>query len=200
MRSSSVVVALFLAVAATAVAETTPARPKITGVSHLAVYTSNPAATDHYYREVIGAAKVPDPENPQGVRYAFNATQFVEVLPLPPNSGINRLDHTAYNTENAEGLRKYLAAKGWKTPASVTKRSDGSRGFTVLDPEGNKVEFVQPPANAEAPNAPNVIGRHIIHVGILVHNRAEQDKFYRELARDSGPTGSAACRTTRSTG
>ena len=181
MRSSSVVVALFLAVAATAVAETTPARPKITGVSHLAVYTSNPAATDHYYREVIGAAKVPDPENPQGVRYAFNATQFVEVLPLPPNSGINRLDHTAYNTENAEGLRKYLAAKGWKTPATVTKRSDGSRGFTVLDPEGNKVEFVQPPANAEAPNAPNVIGRHIIHVGILVHNRAEQDKFYREL-------------------
>jgi catechol 2,3-dioxygenase-like lactoylglutathione lyase family enzyme len=158
-----------------------PARPKITGVSHLAVYTSDPAATDHYYRVVLGAAKLEDPENPKGVRYAFSATQFVEVLPLPPNSGINRLDHTAYNTENAEGLRKYLATKGWKTSASVTKGSDGSRWFTVLDPEGNKVEFVQPPANAKAPDAPNVIGRHMIHVGILVHNRAEQDKFYRDL-------------------
>ena len=41
-------------------------RPKITGISHIAVYTSNPAATDHYYREIVGAAKLPDPENPQG--------------------------------------------------------------------------------------------------------------------------------------
>jgi len=181
MRSKSLLVALLLAFAVIAVAETTPVRPKITGVSHLAVYTSDSAATDHYYREVIGAAKLPDPENPQGVRYAFNAAQFVEVLPLPPSSGINRLDHTAYNTENAEGLRKYLAAKGWKTPATVTKRSDGSRSFTVLDPEGNKVEFVQPAANAKAPDAPNLIGNHIIHIGILVRDRAAQDKFYREL-------------------
>jgi catechol 2,3-dioxygenase-like lactoylglutathione lyase family enzyme len=181
MQLKLVVVALILGLASGAAAETSPSRPKITGVSHLAVYSSDAAATDHYYREVLGAAKLPDPENPQGVRYAFNATQFVEVLPLPPNSGINRLDHTAYNTQNAEELRKYLAAKGWKTPASVTKRSDGSQSFTVLDPEGNKVEFVQPPADAKAPDAPKAIGHHIIHIGILVHSRAEQDKFYREL-------------------
>ena len=41
-------------------------RPKITGISHLAVYTSDPAATDHYYRVIIGAAKEADPENAQG--------------------------------------------------------------------------------------------------------------------------------------
>jgi len=181
MQPKSVVVSLLLGTAIAAVADTTPARPKITGVSHLAVYTSDPSATDHYYREIIGAAKLPDPENPKGVRYAFSATQFVEVLPLPSNAGINRLDHTAYNTEDAEGLRRYLATKGWKTPSSVTKHSDGSRSFAVLDPEGNKVEFVQPPANAKAPEAPNVIGRHMIHVGILVHDRAAQDKFYRDL-------------------
>src|SRR5208337_5478637 len=81
-------------------------RPKITGISHLAVYTSDPAATDHYYREIIGAAKLPDPENPQGVRYAINATQFIEVLPLPPGQGINRLDHSAYNTAAAETLHR----------------------------------------------------------------------------------------------
>jgi catechol 2,3-dioxygenase-like lactoylglutathione lyase family enzyme len=172
----------FLAVLSlSAAAQTAPARPKITGISHLAVYTSNPAATDHYYREIIGAAKLPDPENPAGVRYAFSATQFVEVLPLPPNSVINRLDHTAYNTTSADGMRKYLAAKGWQTPAAVTKGSDGSRYFTVLDPEGNKVEFVQPPANAKAPDAPNAIGNHIIHIGILVHDRAKEDTFYRAL-------------------
>jgi catechol 2,3-dioxygenase-like lactoylglutathione lyase family enzyme len=156
-------------------------RPKITGISHLAVYTSDPAATDHYYREIIGAAKLPDPEDPRGVRYAINATQFVEVLPLPPGAGINRLDHTAYNTSDAEGLRKYLSVKAWKTPSKVEKGVDGSRWFTVLDPEGNKVEFVEPPGTPQEIAAPNVIGHHIIHMGILVHSRAVEDTFYRDL-------------------
>ena len=70
-------------------------RPRITGISHIAVYTSNPEATDHYYREIVGAVKLPDPENPKGARYALSATQFVEVLPLPAGAGINRLDHIA---------------------------------------------------------------------------------------------------------
>ena len=156
-------------------------RPKITGISHLAIYTSDPANTDHYYREIIGAAKLTDPENPRGVRYAINATQFVEVLPLPAGAGINRLDHIAFNTSDAEGLRKYLAAKAWKTPAKVKKGADGSKWFTVLDPEGNQVEFVEPPRKPRDIAAPNAIGHHIIHMGILVHSRAVEDTFYRDL-------------------
>jgi len=156
-------------------------RPKILGISHLAVYTSDPAATDHFYRENVGAAKAADPENPKGVRYMVNATQFIEVLPLPDGSGINRLDHTAWNTPDAEGLRKFLSAKSWKVPGAVTKGSDGSRWFETKDPEGNRVEFVQPPEFPKPAGAPNVIGRHIIHVGYLVHNRAAEDTFYRDL-------------------
>ena len=175
------VTACAVAFTVTAAAQTAPVRPKITGISHLAVYTSDPAATDHYYREIIGADKQPDPENPKGVRYAINATQFIEVLPLPPGQGINRLDHSAYNTDDAEGMRKYLAAKVWKTPAKVEKGADGSLWFTVFDPEGNKVEFVQPPPSPKAIDAPNLIGRHIIHIGIMVHSRAVEDTFYRDL-------------------
>jgi catechol 2,3-dioxygenase-like lactoylglutathione lyase family enzyme len=181
MHSRYFAPALLAALTVAAAAQTAPARPQITGISHLAVYTSNPAATEHYYHDIIGAAKEPDPENPQGVRYAVSATQFIEVLPLPPGSGINRLDHTAWNVSSAEGMRKYLAAKGWKTPAAVTKGSDGSKWFTVLDPEDNKVEFVQPSAHANAPDAPNAIGHHIIHVGFMVHSRAKEDTFYRDL-------------------
>ncbi len=181
MHSKCFVAAAGVAFSIAAVSMNAQERPKITGISHLAVYTSDPAATDHYYRDIIGAAKETDPENPQGVKYAFSATQYVEVLPLPPNAGVNRMDHAAFNTVNAEGMRKYLAAKGWKTPPAVTKGSDGSRWFAVLDPEGNKIEFVQPAANAKAPDDPNVIGHHIIHVGFLVHSREAEDKFYRDL-------------------
>jgi catechol 2,3-dioxygenase-like lactoylglutathione lyase family enzyme len=105
--------ALFLAVLPVAVAAQLPdqplRRPRITGISHLAVYAADPAATDKFYREIVGAVKLPDPENPEGVRYALSATQFIEVLPLPADAGINRLDHTAWNTDDAEAMRKYLA-------------------------------------------------------------------------------------------
>lgn len=167
--------------AAAASAQSAPERTKITGISHLAVYASSGAATEHYYKDVIGAAKESDPEDPQGVRYAVSATQFIEVLPLPAGAGINRLDHIAFNTTDAERLRAYLVAKSWKVSGAVSKGADGSLWFTVRDPEGNKVQFVQPAANAAAPNAPNVVGHHIIHVGMLVHNRALEDTFYRDL-------------------
>jgi len=180
MRLRSLFGLSFVALSAASVAQT-PERPKITGISHLAVYTSNPEAADHYYREIVGAAKMPDPESPRGVRYVINATQFIEVLPLPEGAGINRLDHTAWNTDNAEGIRRYLAAKGWETPSAVKKGADGSRWFEVKDPEGNRVQFVQPLATPKTPDEPNVVGHHIIHVGFLVHSRDAEDKFYRGL-------------------
>ncbi len=175
---SKVFAAAVLLVVSTLTAQ--PARPKITGISHLAVYTSDPASTEHYYTFTVGAVKMPDPENPRGVRYAFSSTQFVEVLPLPASAGVSRLDHAAFNTTSAEGMRRYLAAKGWQVPAAVTKLSDGSRTFTVLDPEGNKIEFVQPNLKVKV-DAPNAIGHHIIHIGFLVRDRAKEDTFYRAI-------------------
>jgi catechol 2,3-dioxygenase-like lactoylglutathione lyase family enzyme len=173
----ALVLPLFLA---GAVAGAIPARPKITGISHLAVYTSNPAATEQYYTATIGAVKEPDPENPKGVRYVLSPTQFVEVLPLPPDAGVNRMDHAAFNTEDAEGLRSFLKLNGWPTPDKVIKGSDGSTWFEVLDPEGNRIQFVQPPSGASA-DAPNAIGHHIIHLGFLVRSRDKEDSFYRQL-------------------
>jgi catechol 2,3-dioxygenase-like lactoylglutathione lyase family enzyme len=156
-------------------------RPRITGISHIALYTSDPAVTERYYTEVIGAIKMPDPENPKGVRYAVSSTQFIEVLPLPEGAGINRLDHTAWNTDNAEMLRRYLGSRSWKVPGQVERAADGSRWFDVKDPEGNKVEFVQQPAEFKPVDAPTAIGHHIIHVGYIVHSRAIEDTFYRNI-------------------
>jgi catechol 2,3-dioxygenase-like lactoylglutathione lyase family enzyme len=181
MQSRFLAAAFAVAFSLVATAQSSPERPRITGISHLAVYASDPAATEHYYRDIIGAAKLPDPENPRGVRYAIGATQFIEVLPLPAAAGVNRLDHAAFNTENAEGMRRYLSAKGWKTPAKLTRGDDGSLWFEVRDPEENRVQFVQPAANAPVPDDPNAIGHHIIHIGFLVRNRAIEDTFYRDL-------------------
>jgi catechol 2,3-dioxygenase-like lactoylglutathione lyase family enzyme len=156
-------------------------RPKITGVSHLSVYTSDAAKAEAFYVHDLGGFKATDPQNPLGVRYYFNAIQFVEVLPLPagPESK-NRFDHAGYNTVNAEGLRKYLGAHDVAVPAAVSKGSDGSQYFEVKDPEGNRVQFVQPPAHPLAVPV-NPLSSHIIHVGYIVHDIAKLDTFYQGI-------------------
>src|SRR5690348_5021465 len=73
-------IAVALAACLPAVAHASPARPPITGVSHIAVYAASPAASQHFYAHDLDATPGPDPEDPRGMRYYFAPTQFVEVL------------------------------------------------------------------------------------------------------------------------
>ena len=158
-----------------------PTRPPLTSVSHLAVYAADPAKSEAFYVHDLGAVKMADPESPAGARYYFGPTQFVEVLPLPAGySSINRLDHVAFDTADAEKMRQYLKASGVKVPTKVEAGSDGSRWFDVTDPEGTQVQFVQPPANPPAILA-NPLSSHIIHVGFIIHNRGNEDAFWRTI-------------------
>ncbi len=174
----SVMIAATFAVGGSAAAQ--PRRPSIISVSHLAVYAADLAKTETFYVHELGAAKLPDPENPAGVRYYFSPLQFVEVLPLPAGSGINRLDHAAFNVSDAEGMRRYLVSKGVAVPRKVSEGSDGSRWFQVKDPEGTTIEFTQPPASVPK-IADGGLSTHIIHVGFIIHDRKLEDGFYRDL-------------------
>jgi catechol 2,3-dioxygenase-like lactoylglutathione lyase family enzyme len=51
----------------------------------------------------------------------------------------------------------------------------------VKDPEGNPVRFVQPGKPITMPADARPIGVRIIHVGYLVHNRAAEDRFFKEV-------------------
>ena len=174
----AVLAAVALLSAAHSHAQTAAHRPAIRGISHISVYSSDAAKTEHFYVHDLGGVKREDPENSAGVRYYFSPVQFVEVLPLPAaDTSINRLDHVAFNTANAEGLRKYLGDHGTTVPSNVEKASDGSQWFDVSDPEGNKVQFVQPPAKP-SPVPVNPLSNHIIHVGYLVHSPDAENAFF----------------------
>jgi catechol 2,3-dioxygenase-like lactoylglutathione lyase family enzyme len=155
-------------------------RPKITGISHMAVYTSNPEAAEHFYREELGAAKQADPEDPSGTVYRLSEQQFVEVLPLPAQHTISRLDHVAFATTDADALHSYFAAHSYRDIDAVKTGSDGSKWFFTRDPEGNRVEFYQSAEHAFHAQE-NLVSPRIIHVGFLVKDRSAEDRFYREL-------------------
>jgi len=157
------------------------ARAAITGVSHIALYAADPVRSEQFYVHDLGATKGTDPENARGARYYFAPTQFVEVLPLPTGpASINRLDHVAFTTSDLGRLRSYLAEKRITVPKRTERGSDGSEWLDVLDPEGNKIEFVQAPTHL--PDIPvNPLSTHIIHVGFIVHDRAREDGLFRSV-------------------
>ena len=177
MKSSAILLAALSFAAAHAAS---PARPPITSVSHFSVYSADMAKSDVFYTRNLGAMKKDDPENKTGVRYYFNSHQWVEVLPLPAGAkSVNRMDHAAFNTSDVAAMRKFLAANAIKAFA-INKGADGSKWFYVIDPEGNRIEFVELPKQlVDVPNNP--LSSHIIHFGMIVHSEAALDPFYRTV-------------------
>ncbi|MDD1450314.1 VOC family protein [Sphingomonas sp. H160509] len=156
------------------------ARPAITGISHLAVYSRDMAKSEHFYTHVLGARKGMDPENAAGVRFYFSSRQFVEVLPAPTGHGASLLAHAAYLTTDAARLRSWFMGQGMTELGPVQGVAGGDRWFVTHDPEGNEVQFVQS-ASPDANAVPGAISSRVIHVGYAVHDRAKQDSFYRRL-------------------
>jgi catechol 2,3-dioxygenase-like lactoylglutathione lyase family enzyme len=156
-------------------------RPAITGISHMCVYSSDLSASDHFYAHILGATKGPDPQDASGTRYYFSPTQFVEVLPLPADHTLSRIACVAYNTSNADELRRYLQTHGAANDAELHTGTDGSHWFKTKDPEGNEVQFIQPGRPPVITSQAKPISTHIIHVGYLVHSRAAEDSFYKDI-------------------
>jgi catechol 2,3-dioxygenase-like lactoylglutathione lyase family enzyme len=175
----ALIASLYLGSPTMATAQPRAARPAITGISHLAVYSRNLAASDNFYAHILGGTKAPDPEDESGVRYYFGPRQFVEVLPAPQGLGASVLAHVAYTTADAAALRRYLIGHAL-APGDLRTGSDGSRWFALRDPEGNEVQFVQR-GRLETTRSPTAISGRIIHIGYLVRSRSAEDKFYRTL-------------------
>ena len=84
-------------------------------------------------------------------------------------------------------MRAYLASKGVKVPEKLEPMQDGNRGFDVTDPDGHDVEFVEyVPGSLHSRNfgkfLPDTrISTRMIHVGVVVKDRAAADRFYRDI-------------------
>jgi len=121
-------------------------RPHILGVAHMALYVSDLERARGFYEDFLGYAEPYKLKRDDGSdRIAFvkiNEDQYLELFAEPPMSE-GHLNHIAFYTDSAEGLRSYLASQGIKVPDKVSKGKIGNLNFTVSDPDGHTVEFVQ---------------------------------------------------------
>jgi catechol 2,3-dioxygenase-like lactoylglutathione lyase family enzyme len=163
----------------TAFAQTqTPKRPKITGIDHVAFYTTDADGDKKLYADILGLASTAPTESGETVRY-IAGSQWIGYSPAPDPKATDRMDHTAFTTENIIALRRYLVAKGFK-PGQIQGQSDHSLSFTVADPEGHHIEFVERGKGEKPAPAAGAVSHRMIHVGFIVRDREAENHFYIE--------------------
>jgi catechol 2,3-dioxygenase-like lactoylglutathione lyase family enzyme len=180
MKTSAVVLA-FGVFAACAHAQTSAvARPRILGIDHVSFYTTKPEGVKAVYTGTLGLASAAPVESGGLVRYMVGR-QWVGYSTAPEAKATDRMDHVAFTTDNIAALREYLIANGLKVPA-IEGHADHSRSFTVADPEGHPIEFLERgKAEATGPPRDSAVSRHLIHTGFRVRSREVEDHFYRDL-------------------
>lgn len=176
-------------------------RPRLLGVAKLTIRASDPVRSAGFYRDLLGFPEAG--ASGSGRLFQVNERQFVEVLPgLDPAQ--DRLLSVSLQTDQAEGMRRYLAGRGWKVPPAVAVDQRGHRTLRVADPEGRWLEFIEyanngsPVKTTTGKGTPTSqissgqISTRIMHAGIIVTNVPPALDFYngvlglREFWRGSG--------------
>lgn len=164
-------------------------RPRITGVAHIALYVKDMDKARSYYREILGFSEPYDLKNADGTLsmtfFKVNERQYIELFPeKSPNT--DRLNHISVETDDIEGMRRYLAEQGIAVPPKTNLARIRNKSFNVKDPDGHTVEFVeyQPDGwtvREKGKYLPKGVSSRMLHVGILVGALGPAMKFYGDV-------------------
>jgi lactoylglutathione lyase len=162
-------------------------RPHIIGLSHMALYVHDIAKSRAFYKDFLGFAEPYSLTNKDGTLHLtwikINDHQTLELFPEAETNS-DRLYHVALETDDAVGMRNYLAAHGVNVPDKVGKGKIGNLNYFIKDPDGRIVEIVQ-----YAPDGWTMLNKgkfmpdtristNIPHMGILEGDLAAAKKFY----------------------
>jgi catechol 2,3-dioxygenase-like lactoylglutathione lyase family enzyme len=161
-------------------------RPPITGIAKVSVYATNLEKSKQFYTVFLGFPQIASASAP--IEFRVSSTQSIEVQSAP-NGTTDFLAYIAFATTDLDSMQRYLASRKVPIEGNIQTRSDGTRFLWVKDPEGHRLQFVQLPSHGHflpvssnaSKNAPQPISQLILHAGFIVHNRSEEDHFFRDI-------------------
>jgi catechol 2,3-dioxygenase-like lactoylglutathione lyase family enzyme len=158
-----------------------PIRPKITGIAHVRIYSTNLDNSRQFYGKIVGLAPASAhcPAPAQSC-FVINDQQQVEIMPatMPPNS--NFLAEVAFRTDDVAEMRRYLLAHG-VSAGPISQDANAPPHFELLDPEGHPIAFVETATQSAFQPTPAQLSTRLFHAGFVVHDSQVEDRFYRDL-------------------
>jgi lactoylglutathione lyase len=164
-------------------------RPPIIGLAHVGLFVSDLDKAEEFYGHILGFGhfSLDKPTGGLMLNYYKVNDHYIEIYPGLKGDDQDRLSHIAFETADAPKLRDYLSSKGVKVPAALKPGLDKNISFMVDDPEGRKIEFVQyMPGSIHTERFGKLvtgarISGRMIHSGFIVHDRAAEDRFYKDI-------------------
>jgi catechol 2,3-dioxygenase-like lactoylglutathione lyase family enzyme len=171
-----------LAICFFSLASDKPARPKITGIAHVRVYSTNINDSNTFYNKIAGFG--PGTVGCMGFPsscFSVNDHQQIQVIGAA-SPAVNFVAEVAFTTDDAAQMRRFLIGHGIAAGAMSTD-GDGAQHFEFADPEGHSLAFVQQSQRPSFVPVPAIgqISGSLIHAGFVVRDGAVEDRFYRDL-------------------
>jgi catechol 2,3-dioxygenase-like lactoylglutathione lyase family enzyme len=131
-------------------------RPRLLGISHIALRVHDLQAARQFYGDLFGYQEAFTilKDNTAVVRgglpqsqvsrvfFKVNNRQYIVVVP-ETSSGEPRFVDYAIETDDAEAMRKYLKSLGFEVPDAVRRTATNDLAFNIKDPEGTSIEIMQ---------------------------------------------------------
>ena len=165
-------------------------RPRVLGLSHMALFVSDLKKARAFYEDFLGYEEPYVLKREDGsdriVFIKINDNQYIELFAESPKQD-GHLNHVSFFTDSANGMREYLASRGIKVPDKVTKGRIGNSNFNIVDPDGHTVEIVQYEPDSwtrreQGKFLPDTrISTRMAHVGVMVGTLQASLKFYRDV-------------------
>ncbi len=165
-------------------------RPRVLGLSHMALFVSDLQKARAFYEDFLGYQEPYVLKREDGsdriVFIKINDSQYIELFAENPKQD-GHLNHISFFTDSAQGMRHYLASRGVKVPDKVGKGRIGNSNFNIVDPDGHTVEIVQYEPDSwtlreRGKFMPDTrISTQMAHVGVLVGALEPSLKFYRDI-------------------
>jgi catechol 2,3-dioxygenase-like lactoylglutathione lyase family enzyme len=169
-----------------------PKRPRILGIAYVRIHVTNADQAKDFYSMALHSVLPPNdskapcdwceraPISLGMEKKSFGPIELETIQGLPPPS---LLSEVAFSTDDVKKLRDFLL-KNHFAVEKLTKCGEDPC-FAALDPEKHRLIFVQ----RSGLSAPEITRAHssvsasspIIHAGFVVHDRAAEDRFYKDI-------------------
>jgi catechol 2,3-dioxygenase-like lactoylglutathione lyase family enzyme len=178
-RLASIVATIaVLAACASLFATEKPARPKILGIAAAHFYSTDLPAARKFYQLILHPAEPCSWCKQTGsapILITLPSGQKVTFTAAPTPAPKDLLWEVTLATDNVKAMKAYLQANGVAIDKSL--KGDGS-AFTIKDPEGDRLGFVQVAAGWSPSDNDKL---RMMHGGFIINDRAAADHFYKDI-------------------